>query len=181
MHLCHFLNLHSKTSVAKPGELPKFWANHSTGEAHHPHGHMQTLGRGPSQSWPWLSCTFKINFLDISLDTTLDFPGGSSVKNLPMMQESQETRVQSLDQEWLPTPVFLSRESHGQRSPAGYSPRDHKSLDTTEWLLVIRLIRSDIWVFGRLSLPTQVCLHNKQKAPERTVAALRSGICLPHV
>jgi len=24
--------------------------------------------------------------------------------------------------EWLPTPVFLPRESHGQRSLAGYSP-----------------------------------------------------------
>ena len=31
-----------------------------------------------------------------------------------------------------PTPVFLSRESHGQRSPEGYSPLDHKEADTTE-------------------------------------------------
>ena len=27
---------------------------------------------------------------------------------------------------WQPTPVFLPRESHGQRSLAGYSPRGHK-------------------------------------------------------
>ena len=33
---------------------------------------------------------------------------------------------------WLPTPVFLPGESHGQRSLAGYSPWGHKELDTTE-------------------------------------------------
>ena len=33
---------------------------------------------------------------------------------------------------WQPTPVFLSRESHGQRSLAGYSPWGYKDLDTTE-------------------------------------------------
>ena len=34
--------------------------------------------------------------------------------------------------EWLPTPVFLPRESHGQRSLAGYSPWSCKEADTTE-------------------------------------------------
>jgi len=34
--------------------------------------------------------------------------------------------------EWLPTPVFLSGEFHGQRSLVGYSPWDCKELDTTE-------------------------------------------------
>jgi len=32
------------------------------------------------------------------------------------------------------TPVFLPGESHGQRILVYYSPRDHKELDTTEWL-----------------------------------------------
>ena len=32
------------------------------------------------------------------VDMELDFPGGSAVKNLPAMQESQETQVQSLGQ-----------------------------------------------------------------------------------
>ena len=47
------------------------------------------------------------------------FPGGSAVKNLPAMQEKQETRVPSPGWEdpwrrgWLPTPVFLPGESHG--------------------------------------------------------------------
>ena len=35
---------------------------------------------------------------------------------------------------WQPTPVFLPGESHGQRSPVGYSPRGHKESDTTKRL-----------------------------------------------
>ena len=60
------------------------------------------------------------------------------VKNLPAMLE---TWVQSLGQEYSPregngNPLqqFLPGELHGQRSLAGYSPWDHKELDTTEWL-----------------------------------------------
>ena len=33
---------------------------------------------------------------------------------------------------WQPTPVSLSRKSHGQRSLAGYSPRSCKEPDMTE-------------------------------------------------
>ena len=36
--------------------------------------------------------------------------------------------------EWLPTPVFLPGEFHGERSLAGYCPRDQKDWDTTEQL-----------------------------------------------
>ena len=54
------------------------------------------------------------------------------------MQETQETRVQSLGWEdpleegMARNPVFLLRESHGQRSLVGYSPWDRKESDTTE-------------------------------------------------
>ena len=34
--------------------------------------------------------------------------------------------------DWLPTPVFLPGESHGQRGLVGYSPWGHKESDTTE-------------------------------------------------
>ena len=34
--------------------------------------------------------------------------------------------------EWLPTPVFLPGEFHGQRSLVGYSPWGHKESDMTE-------------------------------------------------
>ena len=33
--------------------------------------------------------------------------------------------------EWLPTPVFLPGEFHGQRSLVGYSPWGHRQWDTT--------------------------------------------------
>ena len=66
------------------------------------------------------------------------FPGASAVKNPPAMQEPRETLVQSLGQEdpwrraWQPTPVFLPRESHGQRSLAGHSLWSLKELDMLE-------------------------------------------------
>ena len=60
------------------------------------------------------------------------------VKKLPAMQE---TWIRYLDWEDLldkgivPTPVFLLRETHWQRSLVDYSPRGCKGLDTTEWLI----------------------------------------------
>ena len=36
--------------------------------------------------------------------------------------------------EWLPMPVFLPGEFHGERSPVGYSSWGHKELDRTERL-----------------------------------------------
>ena len=62
------------------------------------------------------------------------------VKNLPAMQEPQETWVLSQDQKnpleeaWQPTPIFLPQKSHGQRSLVGYSPWGHKESDTIEQL-----------------------------------------------
>ena len=58
----------------------------------------------------------------------IGFPGGSMVKNLPVMQEPQETQVwllgreESLEEGMATSPVFLPGESHEQRSLAGYSP-----------------------------------------------------------
>ena len=66
------------------------------------------------------------------------FPGGSVVKNLPVMQEIQETWIQSLGQKilwqraWQPTLVFLSRKSYGQKSLVSYNPQGHKESDMTE-------------------------------------------------
>ena len=60
-------------------------------------------------------------------------------KNLPAMQEAGfDPWVGKIPwrREWLPTPVFLPREFHGQRSLVGYCPWDHKESDTTEQLTV---------------------------------------------
>ena len=69
---------------------------------------------------------------------TQGFPGGSAVKNLPAMQEMQETWVRLLSQE-NPLKVgkaihssILAWRTHGQRSLMGYSPWGHKASDTTE-------------------------------------------------
>ena len=71
------------------------------------------------------------------------FPGGWVVKNLPAMQEMAISipgifnpwdRKILWRGKWLPTPVFLPGESHGQRRLAGYSPWVCKELDTTSQL-----------------------------------------------
>jgi len=36
---------------------------------------------------------------------------------------------------WLPTPVFLAGESHGQRILAGYCPWGHKESDMTDYYI----------------------------------------------
>ena len=59
------------------------------------------------------------------------------VKNLPAMQETRfDPWVGKIlwRRAWLPSPVLLPRESHGQRSLTGYSPWGHKEADTTEQL-----------------------------------------------
>ena len=59
------------------------------------------------------------------------------VKNLSAVQETGfDPWVGKIPwrREWLPTPVFLPGEFHEQRSPVGYSPRDHKESETTEQL-----------------------------------------------
>ena len=64
-----------------------------------------------------------------------NFPDGSGVKNLPAMQETQ---VQSLgwedplEEEKATHSSILTREFHGQRSLADYSPWDRKELGKTE-------------------------------------------------
>ena len=63
--------------------------------------------------------------------------GASLVAQMVMISTAmQETQVQSLEipwrREWLPTPVFLPAESHGQRSLLGYSPWGRTKSDTTE-------------------------------------------------
>ena len=60
----------------------------------------------------------------------------SWVKNPPAMQRMQATWVGKIRwrRTWQPVPVFLPRESCGQRSLAGYSPWVTKSQTWLEWL-----------------------------------------------
>jgi len=66
-----------------------------------------------------------------------------TIKHLPVIQETRILslgREEPLETEWLPTPVFLPGEFHGQRSLAGYSPWGHKESDTTEGLSLSLLV-----------------------------------------
>jgi len=62
------------------------------------------------------------------------------VKTLPAVQKTGfDPWVRKIPwrRKWQSTPVFLPGESHGQRSLAGYSPRDCKESDTTERLILL--------------------------------------------
>ena len=55
------------------------------------------------------------------------------MRTLPAIQETQARslgREDPLEEGMAPTPVFLPRESHGQRSPVGLSPRARHDLMT---------------------------------------------------
>ena len=64
----------------------------------------------------------------------MDFLGGSVVKNLPAMQETQVQslcREDLLEKEMATHFRILAWKSPGQRSLAGCGPRGHKELDMT--------------------------------------------------
>ena len=77
---------------------------------------------------PWASLVKLLVVLEY--EKTVGFPGGTSGKE-PDYQCRRHKRprfdpwVGKIPQRraWQPTPVFLPRESHGQRSLAGYSPQ----------------------------------------------------------
>ena len=59
------------------------------------------------------------------------------VKNLPTVPElrfNPWVRKMPWRREWLPTPIFLPGEFHGQRSLVGYSLWGCREMDTTEQL-----------------------------------------------
>ena len=60
-----------------------------------------------------------------------------TIKNLPALQETWVWFLgwkEPLEREWLPTPVFLTGEFHGQRGLVGCSLWGLKESDTTEQL-----------------------------------------------
>ena len=101
----------------------------------------------------------KINLFKI--DDVVGFPGGTSGKE-PACQCRRRKRFEFSPwvekiwrRAWQPTPVFLPRESHGQRSLVGCSPRGHKELDyatehTHTWCCWMKLSDSNC---------SGLCLH----------------------
>ena len=66
----------------------------------------------------------------------MGFPGGSdgkeSARNAGDPRFNPWIGKIPWRREWLPTPVFLLGEFHGERSLVGYSPCGHKESDMTE-------------------------------------------------
>ena len=56
------------------------------------------------------------------------------IKNMQCRRPEFDPRVGKIPwrKEWLPTPILLTGEFHGQRSLVGYSPWSHKESDMTE-------------------------------------------------
>ena len=64
--------------------------------------------------------------------------------------------------EYLPTPIFLSGEFHGQRgqrSLTGYSPWSHKESNMTEWLTLFFF--SDLFIINISTLEGVICALKK--------------------
>ena len=75
---------------------------------------------------------------------TFFFPFSNVIKKKKRNKERERER-DPLKEKWHPTPVFLLREYHGQRSLVGYRPRGCKELDMTECLNTHTLSRH--WPF----------------------------------
>ena len=136
MMLCLFLLLRSRCGESRTLQGEKFailkcislacglyWA-----------GNNQDSGRIfdlPADCWN----TFRLE----SLFPEWSFPGGASGRE--PTHQCRRCKRRGFDpwvgkipwrRKWQPTPVFLPRASHGQRSLVGYSPWGHKDSDTTE-------------------------------------------------
>ena len=71
----------------------------------------------------------------VNIKSIVGFPGGSDSKESACRMGDLGS-IPELDRSpwkkrWLPTPVFLPGEFHGQSSLASYSPWDCKELDTS--------------------------------------------------
>ena len=90
-----------------------------------------------------------------SMDNIWGFPSGSVVKKPPCNAGDAGDRfnpsVEKIpwQRAWQSTKVFLPRESHGQKSLAGYSPRGHRESDMTEHTH----IHSEEFIYHKLSTP----------------------------
>ena len=88
-------------------------------------GSIPGLGRSPEEG-----ISYPLQFSWASLVAQM-------VKNLPAMQGPRFDRCVrkiSWRREWLPTPVFLPEEFHGQRTLASHSPWGRKESNMTEQL-----------------------------------------------
>ena len=79
--------------------------------------------------------------------------------------------------EWLPTPVLLPGEFHGQRSLAGYSPWSHKESDLTKQLT----LSLSSCLFGGTEAQSSdiICISSKHDLVSQPETDLGSHTILP--
>ena len=91
----------------------------------------------------------------------------------------QETWIWSLGQEdpwrkeWQPAPVFLPRESHGQRSLVGYSPWVCKESDMTEH---VHIYEFHIYTLNQLQVKDIPHPQNSKKFQKAKVEFVRQKL-----
>ena len=95
------------------------------------------------RTWPWEAEALDVHIVQLCLYLHCYIvmhhfgasPVSQTVKNLSEMRETWvDAQVEKVPwrREWLPTPVFLPGEFHGQRSLAGYSPWGRRESDRIE-------------------------------------------------
>ena len=84
--------------------------------------------------------------MNLDIYICVGFPGGSDGKESACSSGDPGLIPQFAKipwrRKWQPTPVFLPRRFHGQRSLAGYSPEGLKESDTIEWLTLLLLLQT---------------------------------------
>ena len=96
---------------------------------------------------------------------TLGFPCVSVVENLPA-KAGDPGSILGVGKipykgEWLPTPVFLPGEFHGQRSLVGYSPWGYKESNMTERLTQThKLMKGFLTIRVKKAETLRVCSMN---------------------
>ena len=130
--------------------------------------------------WFWLQCLFCTWLINLIIPPASaesvkgcvcfivgdrkGLPGGSVIKNPPVMQEMKGTEFDPWvgkipwRRAWQTTPVFLPGESHGPRSLAGYSPWGCKELNVTEHAHYNSTILRYFYVSGTLYTLSHVIL-----------------------
>ena len=103
---------------------PSLWPNFPSIHVWTQHPYMTTGKTIALTVWTFVSKVMSL-FLIRCLSLSWGFPCGSAVNNPPVKQKMQEApgSVCGLGMRaWQSTPAFLPRESHGQKTLAGYSP-----------------------------------------------------------
>ena len=109
----------SSRDLPNPGVKPRFPALQADSLPSEPPGKPKNTGMGSLSLLQQIFPTQESNWglLLCRSPYVMGFPSVSAVKNLPVVQEPQETWVQSLrredplEEKWQPNPIFLSGES----------------------------------------------------------------------